>query len=249
MAETMLELTSIHKYFGDNQVLRGIDLVVDKGEVVAILGPSGSGKSTMLRCINHLETIDKGDIKIKDQILVENGVYVDEKTQREVLAATGMVFQQFNLFPHMTVLENLIEAPIYVKNISKEEAIKTAENLLAKVGLSEVRDRYPARLSGGQQQRVAIARALAMKPDILLFDEPTSALDPELTGEVLKTMRELAAEHMTMIVVTHEMAFAREAASRVIFMAGGVIVEENDPETFFNNPKEERTKTFLRNML
>ena len=249
MAETMLELTSIHKYFGDNQVLRGIDLVVDKGEVVAILGPSGSGKSTMLRCINHLETIDKGDIKIKDQILVENGVYVDEKTQREVLAATGMVFQQFNLFPHMTVLENLIEAPIYVKNISKEEAIKTAENLLAKVGLSEVRDRYPARLSGGQQQRVAIARALAMKPDILLFDEPTSALDPELTGEVLKTMRELAAEHMTMIVVTHEMAFAREAASRVIFMAGGVIVEENDPETFFTNPKEERTKTFLRNML
>ena len=249
MAETMLELTSIHKYFGDNQVLRGIDLVVDKGEVVAILGPSGSGKSTMLRCINHLETIDKGDIKIKNQILVENGVYVDEKTQREVLAATGMVFQQFNLFPHMTVLENLIEAPIYVKNISKEEAIKTAENLLAKVGLSEVRDRYPARLSGGQQQRVAIARALAMKPDILLFDEPTSALDPELTGEVLKTMRELAAEHMTMIVVTHEMAFAREAASRVIFMAGGVIVEENDPETFFNNPKEERTKTFLRNML
>ena len=249
MAETMLELTSIHKYFGDNQVLRGIDLVVDKGEVVAILGPSGSGKSTILRCINHLETIDKGDIKIKDQILVENGVYVDEKTQREVLAATGMVFQQFNLFPHMTVLENLIEAPIYVKNISKEEAIKTAENLLAKVGLSEVRDRYPARLSGGQQQRVAIARALAMKPDILLFDEPTSALDPELTGEVLKTMRELAAEHMTMIVVTHEMAFAREAASRVIFMAGGVIVEENDPETFFNNPKEERTKTFLRNML
>ncbi|MBR1729700.1 MAG: amino acid ABC transporter ATP-binding protein [Selenomonadaceae bacterium] len=245
----MLELTSIHKYFGDNQVLRGIDLVVDKGEVVAILGPSGSGKSTMLRCINHLETIDKGDIKIKNQILVENGVYVDEKTQREVLAATGMVFQQFNLFPHMTVLENLIEAPIYVKNISKEEAIKTAENLLAKVGLSEVRDRYPARLSGGQQQRVAIARALAMKPDILLFDEPTSALDPELTGEVLKTMRELAAEHMTMIVVTHEMAFAREAASRVIFMAGGVIVEENDPETFFTNPKEERTKTFLRNML
>ena len=149
----------------------------------------------------------------------------------------------------MTVLENLIEAPIYVKDVPKDEAVKVAEDLLAKVGLSEVRDRYPARLSGGQQQRVAIARALAMKPDILLFDEPTSALDPELTGEVLKTMRELAAEHMTMVVVTHEMAFAREAASRVIFMAGGVIVEENEPQAFFNNPKEERTKAFLRNML
>ena len=249
MAETMLELTGIHKYFGDNQVLRGIDLVVDRGEVLAVLGPSGSGKSTMLRCINHLETIDKGSIHIKGQALAEGGVYVDENRQREVLAATGMVFQQFNLFPHMTVLENLIEAPVYVKGISKDEAIKTAETLLSKVGLSEVRDRYPARLSGGQQQRVAIARALAMKPDILLFDEPTSALDPELTGEVLKTMRELAAEHMTMVVVTHEMAFAREAASRVIFMAGGVIVEENDPETFFTNPREDRTKAFLRNML
>jgi len=249
MAETMLELTSIHKSFGDNQVLRGIDLVVDKDEVVAVLGPSGSGKSTMLRCINHLETIDKGDIHIKGQTLVEGGVYVDEKRQREVLSATGMVFQQFNLFPHMTVLDNLIEAPIYVKGISRDEAIKTAEELLAKVGLSEVKERYPARLSGGQQQRVAIARALAMKPDILLFDEPTSALDPELTGEVLKTMRELAAEHMTMVVVTHEMAFAREAASRVIFMAGGVIVEENDPQTFFSNPREERTKAFLSNML
>ena len=249
MANTMLELTGIHKAFGDNQVLRGIDLVVDKGEVVAVLGPSGSGKSTMLRCINHLETIDKGDIHIKGQALVEGGVYVDDKRQREVLAATGMVFQQFNLFPHMTVLDNLIEAPIYVKGVPKDEAVKVAENLLAKVGLREVRDRYPARLSGGQQQRVAIARALAMKPDILLFDEPTSALDPELTGEVLKTMRELAAEHMTMVVVTHEMAFAREAASRVIFMAGGVIVEENEPKEFFNNPKEERTKAFLRNML
>ena len=249
MANTMLELTDIHKYFGDNQVLRGINMVVDEGEVIAILGPSGSGKSTMLRCINHLEIIDRGSIHIKGQALVEGGNYVDDKKQREVLAATGMVFQQFNLFPHMTVIENLIEAPIYVKKFSREEAINTAENLLAKVGLSEVRDRYPARLSGGQQQRVAIARALAMRPDILLFDEPTSALDPELTGEVLKTMRELAAERMTMIVVTHEMAFAREASSRVIFMAGGVIVEENNPKDFFNNPKEERTKLFLRNML
>ena len=244
---TMLELTGIYKSFGDNQVLRGIDLVVDKGEVVAVLGPSGSGKSTMLRCINHLETIDGGSIKIKDQTLVDNGIYVDEAQQRKVLSVTGMVFQQFNLFPHMTVLENLIEAPTYVKGISRDEAVATAENLLSKVGLLDMRDRYPARLSGGQQQRVAIARALAMKPDILLFDEPTSALDPELTGEVLKTMRELAAEHMTMIVVTHEMAFAREAASRVIFMAGGIIVEENEPESFFNNPREERTKAFLRN--
>lgn len=249
MESTMLELTDIHKSFGEHKVLRGIDLIVDKGEVVAILGPSGSGKSTLLRCINHLETIDKGTIKIKNQALVENGNYIDEKTQHKVLSATGMVFQQFNLFPHMTVIENLIEAPIYVKKINREEAIKTAEELLSKVGLSEVRERYPARLSGGQQQRVAIARALAMKPDILLFDEPTSALDPELTGEVLKTMKELAAEHMTMVVVTHEMAFAREAASRVIFMADGIIVEENEPKEFFSNPKEERTKSFLSNML
>ena len=247
--QTMLELTDIYKSFGDNQVLRGIDLIVNKGEVLAILGPSGSGKSTMLRCINHLETIDNGSIKIKGQTLVDNGNYVDEKRQHEVLSATGMVFQQFNLFPHMTVIENLIEAPVYIKGLSKDEAISTAESLLAKVGLSNMRDRYPARLSGGQQQRVAIARALAMKPDILLFDEPTSALDPELTGEVLKTMRELAEEHMTMVVVTHEMAFAREAASRVIFMAGGIIVEENDPQDFFNNPKQERTRAFLRNML
>ncbi len=243
--ESMLELTGIYKSFGDNQVLRGIDLVVDKGEVVAVLGPSGSGKSTMLRCINHLETIDKGSIHIKGKALVEGGIYVDESQQQQVLSATGMVFQQFNLFPHMTVLENLIEAPIYVKGIAKEEAVNIAENLLNKVGLIEVKDRYPARLSGGQQQRVAIARALAMNPDIMLFDEPTSALDPELTGEVLKTMRELAAEHMTMIVVTHEMSFARDAASRVIFMAGGVIVEENVPEEFFNNPREDRTKAFL----
>ncbi len=249
MASTMLELTNIHKAFGDNQVLRGIDLVVDKGEVLAVLGPSGSGKSTMLRCINHLETIDKGTIDIKGRRLVEDGVYVDEKTQHEILAATGMVFQQFNLFPHMTVLENLIEAPTYVKGLSRDEAVAIAVDLLKKVGLADRQDSYPARLSGGQQQRVAIARALAMQPDIMLFDEPTSALDPELTGEVLKTMRELAEEHMTMVVVTHEMAFAREASSRVIFMAGGVIVEENEPQEFFNNPKEERTRAFLRNML
>ena len=249
MANTMLELTNIHKAFGDNQVLRGIDLVVDKGEVLAVLGPSGSGKSTMLRCINHLETIDKGTIEIKGRRLVEDGVYVDDKTQRDILSATGMVFQQFNLFPHMTVLENLIEAPTYVKGMSRDEAVAIAVNLLRKVGLADRQDSYPARLSGGQQQRVAIARALAMQPDIMLFDEPTSALDPELTGEVLKTMRELAEEHMTMVVVTHEMAFAREASSRVIFMAGGVIVEENEPQEFFNNPKEERTRAFLRNML
>lgn len=249
MASTMLELTNIHKAFGDNQVLRGIDLVVDKGEVLAVLGPSGSGKSTMLRCINHLESIDRGTIEIKGRRLVEDGVYVDDKTQRDILSATGMVFQQFNLFPHMTVLENLIEAPTYVKKVPREEAIAVSIDLLKKVGLEDKKDSYPARLSGGQQQRVAIARALAMKPDILLFDEPTSALDPELTGEVLKTMRELAEEHMTMVVVTHEMAFAREASSRVIFMAGGVIVEENEPREFFNNPREERTRAFLRNML
>lgn len=249
MASTILELTDIHKSFGDNQVLRGIDLVVEKGEVLAVLGPSGSGKSTMLRCINHLETIDRGTIDIKGRRLVEDGVYVDEKTQHEILSATGMVFQQFNLFPHMTVLENLIEAPTYVKGMSKDEAVAIAVELLRKVGLADRQDSYPSRLSGGQQQRVAIARALAMQPDIMLFDEPTSALDPELTGEVLKTMRELAEEHMTMVVVTHEMAFAREASSRVIFMAGGVIVEENEPQSFFSNPREERTKAFLSSML
>lgn len=255
MAEVMLKMTDIKKSFEDGiQVLKGIDLEVKKGEVLAIIGPSGSGKSTMLRCINKLETIDSGKIEIEGEVLADTdgsgkAQYVSDKEARKILAHTGMVFQQFNLFPHMTVMENLLEAPIQVKGLKREEIEPYAEELLRKVGLYEKKDNYPARLSGGQQQRVAIARALAMRPDIILFDEPTSALDPELTGEVLKTMRDLAAEHMTMVVVTHEMAFAREVASQVIFMADGYIVEQGEPEEFFGNPKNERTKAFLNNML
>ena len=251
--EVMLKMTDIHKSYNDLDVLKGINLEVRRGEVLAIIGPSGSGKSTLLRCINKLETIDKGSIAIKDRFLVQTKAdgaqYASGKEEREILASTGMVFQQFNLFPHMTVLENLLEAPMQVKGQKRSEVEPYARELLAKVGLSDRADYYPSQLSGGQQQRVAIARALCMKPDIMLFDEPTSALDPELTGEVLKTMRELAAEHMTMVVVTHEMAFAREAASHVIFMADGNIVEEGEPESFFAAPKEERTKAFLQNML
>lgn len=253
-ASKMLQMHDIHKSFGDLKVLKGIDIEVNRGEVLAIIGPSGSGKSTLLRCINKLETIDSGSIAIKGDFLVQTNadgkaVYADNKKTREILASTGMVFQQFNLFPHMTVMENLVEAPIQVKGLKYQEIEPYAKKLLQKVGLADRADYYPAQLSGGQQQRVAIARALCMKPDIMLFDEPTSALDPELTGEVLKTMRELASERMTMVVVTHEMAFAREAASQVIFMADGYIVEQGNPQKFFDSPKEERTKLFLKNML
>ena len=253
--EIMLSMRGIHKSFGDLSVLRGIDLSLARGEVLAIIGSSGSGKSTLLRCINKLETIDRGDITIRGEKLCRtadgetSATYANSADVRRILMATGMVFQQFNLFPHMTVIENLIEAPIHVKGQSKDEILPYARELLAKVGLSDRENYYPSQLSGGQQQRVAIARALAMKPDIMLFDEPTSALDPELTGEVLRTMRALAAERMTMIVVTHEMAFAREAATNVIFMDSGVIVEQGEPQTFFSAPKEERTREFLRNML
>ena len=252
--DVMLRMSDIKKQFDNLEVLKGVNLEVRKGEVLAIIGPSGSGKSTLLRCINRLEEIDSGTIEIEGEILAQNdgsgnAAYVTDAKARKILAHTGMVFQQFNLFPHMTVLQNLLEAPISVQKRQREEVIPEAEALLEKVGLIDKKDNYPARLSGGQQQRVAIARALAMKPDIMLFDEPTSALDPELTGEVLKTMRELAAEHTTMVEVTHEMTFAREVASHVIFMADGVIVEEGAPEDFFGNPKNERTKVFLRNML
>ena len=253
--EIMLSMRGIHKSFGDLGVLRGIDLSLARGEVLAIIGSSGSGKSTLLRCINKLETIDSGDITIRGEKLCwtkdgeSTATYASTADVRRILMSTGMVFQQFNLFPHMTVIENLIEAPIHVKGQSKDEILPYARELLAKVGLSDRENYYPSQLSGGQQQRVAIARALAMKPDIMLFDEPTSALDPELTGEVLRTMRALAAERMTMIVVTHEMAFAREAATNVIFMENGVIVEQGEPQTFFSAPKEERTQEFLRNML
>ena len=253
--EIMLSMRGIHKSFGDLSVLRGIDLSLARGEVLAIIGSSGSGKSTLLRCINKLETIDRGCITIRGEKLCwtkdgeTTATYASTAEERRILMSTGMVFQQFNLFPHMTVIENLIEAPIHVKGQSRDEILPYARELLAKVGLSDRENYYPSQLSGGQQQRVAIARALAMKPDIMLFDEPTSALDPELTGEVLRTMRALAAERMTMIVVTHEMAFAREAATNVIFMENGVIVEQGEPQTFFSAPKEERTQEFLRNML
>ena len=254
-ADVMLRMTGICKSFGGLEVLRGIDLSLTRGEVLAIIGPSGSGKSTLLRCINKLETIDRGNITIRGEKLCwtnpdgTTATYASTNDVRRILMSTGMVFQQFNLFPHMTVIENLIEAPCHVKGMKRDEILPYARELLAKVGLVNREDYYPSQLSGGQQQRVAIARALAMRPDIMLFDEPTSALDPELTGEVLRTMRALAAERMTMIVVTHEMAFAREAATDVIFMENGVIVEQGEPQSFFSAPKEERTREFLRNML
>lgn len=254
-ADVMLRMTGICKSFGGLEVLRGIDLSLTRGEVLAIIGPSGSGKSTLLRCINKLETIDRGNITIRGEKLCwtnpdgTTATYASTNDVRRILMSTGMVFQQFNLFPHMTVIENLIEAPCHVKGMKRDEILPYARELLAKVGLVNREDYYPSQLSGGQQQRVAIARALAMRPDIMLFDEPTSALDPELTGEVLRTMRALAAERMTMIVVTHEMAFAREAATNIIFMEDGVIVEQGPPAEFFSAPREERTKEFLQNML
>lgn len=249
----MICMANIHKRFGGLEVLKGIDLEVKRGEVLAIIGPSGSGKSTLLRCLNRLETIDCGTIEVEGECLAKEhagtAVYAEKELSHRILGKMGMVFQQFNLFPHMTVLENLIEAPVQVKKMPKAEICPVAEQLLQKVGLFDKRDVYPGRLSGGQKQRVAIARALAMNPDIMLFDEPTSALDPELTGEVLKTMQQLAEDRMTMIVVTHEMAFAREVANKVIFMADGEIVEQGEPKEFFANPVQPRTKAFLQNML
>ena len=244
-----IEARNIYKKFQNLEVLKGIDLEVSEGEVIAVIGPSGGGKSTLLRCLNKLETIEKGTIIIDGETLVQETAkgaeYASPEDTRRIVCKMGMVFQQFNLFPHMTVLENLIEAPVQVQKRHKEEVIKEAETLLEKVGLSEKRDVYPRKLSGGQQQRVAIARALAMKPAIMLFDEPTSALDPELTGEVLRTMRELAEEKMTMVVVTHEMAFAREVATKVLFMADGYVQACGTPEEIFDNPTNERLKAFL----
>ncbi len=248
---SMITAINIHKRFGELEVLRGISLEVKQGQIIAIIGPSGSGKSTFLRCLNRLELINSGEIKIKDELLVttkDNKVqYVNETKAREITSHMGMVFQNFNLFPHLTVWQNIITPPMLVKKAKQKDIFPIAERLLEKVGLLSKKDNYPAQLSGGQKQRIAIARALAMQPDIMLFDEPTSALDPELTGEVLKTMRNLAKEKMTMIIVTHEMGFAREIADKVIFMDEGLIVEEGMPEQIFTNPSQKRTKDFLQN--
>ena len=251
---TFVNMERIEKRFNNQTVLRDVSLKMDRGEIVSIIGPSGSGKSTFLRCLGQLETIDGGSITVDGTVLAStdaNGTvnYASQETQHDLLLRMGMVFQSFNLFPHMTVLDNIMIAPRMVKGIKDDEILPIAERLLNKVGLWEKRDMYPSRLSGGQQQRVAIARALAMNPEIMLFDEPTSALDPELTGEVLKTIKQLADDHMTMIIVTHEMNFAREVSDRVIFMADGVIQEEGTPEQIFNNPQNDRTKAFLENML
>ena len=251
---TFVNMERIEKRFNNQTVLRDVSLKMNRGEIVSIIGPSGSGKSTFLRCLGQLETIDGGSITVDGTVLAStdaNGTvnYASQETQHDLLLRMGMVFQYFNLFPHMTVLDNIMIAPRMVKGMKDDEILPIAERLLNKVGLWEKRDMYPSRLSGGQQQRVAIARALAMNPEIMLFDEPTSALDPELTGEVLKTIKQLADDHMTMIIVTHEMNFAREVSDRVIFMADGVIQEEGTPEQIFNNPQNDRTKAFLENML
>ena len=254
VAETVLRAERVHKRFGRLEVLQGVDLQVARGEVVCVIGPSGSGKSTFLRCINHLERIDSGRIEVNGRLIgyrERSGKLVEdsEKNIARQRAEIGIVFQRFNLFPHKTALENVIEAPIRVRGIPKGEAIAKGEGLLARVGLREKRDVYPGKLSGGQQQRVAIARALAMNPSLMLFDEATSALDPEMIGEVLAVMEELAHEGMTMIVVTHEMGFAKVAADRVAMMDDGRIIEEGPPEHFFLEPSEERTKQFLSKIL
>lgn len=237
-------VTNLHKYFEKNEVLTGIDATIYEGEVVCVIGPSGSGKSTFLRCLNKLEDATDGTIIIDGYDITDKKVNINKVREN-----IGMVFQQFNLFPHLTVLQNITLAPMKLKKVSEEEAKAKAMELLKKVGLAEKANVYPSTLSGGQKQRIAIVRALAMEPEVLLFDEPTSALDPEMVGEVLKVMTELAQEGMTMIVVTHEMGFAKEVATRVIFMNDGVIKEENAPQEFFTNPKDERLKEFLSKVL
>lgn len=240
----MIKIRNLHKYFKDLHVLKGIDLAIHEREVVVLIGASGSGKSTLLRCLNFLEVKDKGDILIDGQLIDTKNTQLNKVREN-----VGMVFQHFNLFPHKTVLENIIEALVHVKKINKAEAIETGLVLLEKVGLRDKANVFPDKLSGGQKQRVAIARALAMKPKIMLFDEPTSSLDPELVGEVLQVMKELAKEGMTMVVVTHEMGFAKEVADRVIFLDAGIIAEEGHPDEFFANPQHEKAKQFLKNIL
>ena len=250
----VVEAAGVHKYFGRLHVLRGVDLTIRRREVVVLIGPSGSGKTTLLRCINHLERIQDGRIRVNGQLIgyrEENGKLVEDR-ERNIAAQRsqiGMVFQRFNLFPHLTALENIMEAPVQVRGMSEDEAREMGLKLLERVGLEAKIDTYPGRLSGGQQQRVAIARALAMRPALILFDEPTSALDPEMIGEVLDVMRELAREGMTMIIVSHEMGFAREVADRVVMMDEGVIIEEGEPEALFTNPHQERTQAFLSKIL
>ena len=248
----IIQVTDLHKYFGPLHVLKGISLSVEQGEVVCVIGRSGSGKSTLLRCINFLEQPTHGRIEVDELVVdVERHHLTPEQKLviRHIRIRTGMVFQEFNLFPHLSVIDNLIEAPVTVKGMKKAEAIPLAEKYLAKVGLMHKRDEYPARLSGGQKQRVAIARALTMQPEVMLFDEPTSALDPELIGEVLDVMKELAHEGTTMLVVTHEMGFASEVCNRVIYMDDGQIVEEGPPKLIFTSPADPRTRQFLDRLL
>ncbi|HET8673701.1 MAG TPA: amino acid ABC transporter ATP-binding protein [Thermoleophilaceae bacterium] len=254
MTDPMVKAEAVHKSFGRLEVLKGISLEVNRGEVMCVLGPSGSGKSTFLRCINHLEKIDAGRLWVDGQLVGyrQQGDKLYELRESEVArerAQIGMVFQRFNLFPHMNALQNVIEAPCQVKGVRKEKAVAKARDLLASVGLADKIDAYPAQLSGGQQQRVAIARALAMEPKLMLFDEPTSALDPELVGEVLDAMRQLARDGMTMVVVTHEIGFAREVGDTLVFMDAGVVVEAGQPREVLANPRHERTKTFLSKVL
>lgn len=244
MSTPAIQVSDLHKHFGANEVLKGIDFEVDQGQVVCVIGPSGSGKSTLLRCVNRLEEPTSGRILVEGIDICDDDVDLDAVRSR-----IGMVFQQFNLFPHMNVLGNLTVAQRRAKGRSKAEAVKIARGNLAKVGLADREDAYPGQLSGGQQQRVAIARALSMNPDMMLFDEPTSALDPELVGDVLGVMRDLASEGMTMMVVTHEMGFAREVGDKLVFMDGGVIVEEGDPREVLGNPQHERTRAFLSKVL
>ena len=250
----VMRAENVQKRFGRLEVLKGVSMEVQRGETTCVIGPSGSGKTTFIRCVNHLEKIDGGRIEVNGHLIgyrEQNGKLVEdsERSIAKQRTQVGMVFQRFNLFPHMTALENIIEAPVRVRKVEKAQAVGDAEALLDRVGLADKRDTYPGKLSGGQQQRVAIARALAMKPALMLFDEPTSALDPEVTGEVLSVMEELAHDGMTMIVVTHEMGFARHAADRVVMMDEGVIIEEGPPEHFFDAPEQERTRSFLSKIL
>lgn len=251
--DAIIQIVNVHKKFGDLEVLKGVNLEINRGEIVTIIGPSGSGKSTLLRCINKLETINQGAVVIEGVVVASKDEpdypLAEPAKVKEALGKTSMVFQQFNLFPHMTVMQNIIEAPVHVKKIPKAQAIEIGKENLARVGLSDKADVYPSKLSGGQKQRVAIARALAMDPDLILFDEPTSALDPELIGEVLDVIKKLAKRNLMMVVVTHEMGFAREVSNRVIFMDHCCIQADQPPDVFFNNPENPRIRMFLEKIL